>query len=186
MYNCIQLPYSTQHRTVLIIFTLHLQTHMIAVIQSAGGADTGRNDSAWHQISNCVETWDDVTLPALLINEQLHNKKPLKYLPISLSPWFQVLERFSWVLPIHCCNLVSVPVQVIHAHITLMKMKNCNYEIMLSLDTYLTGLVFNSIPGHAGRATSRLLQNRRPFCHLCCVITNKNQNFTVYWVHFNP
>ena len=31
---------------------------------------------------------------------------------LGLSPWFQVLERFSWKLPVHCCDLVSIPVQV--------------------------------------------------------------------------
>jgi len=37
-YHCAQLPYTTQHRTVLIVFHIVLQTVIIAQILSTGGA----------------------------------------------------------------------------------------------------------------------------------------------------
>jgi len=48
-YHCAQLSYTTQHRTVLTIFPLILQTITIAQMMSTGGK---REISPWNQRSN--------------------------------------------------------------------------------------------------------------------------------------
>jgi len=52
-YHCAQLTYTTQHRTVLIIFPLILRTMITAQMLSTGGQQdhTGINNNEWHDPS---------------------------------------------------------------------------------------------------------------------------------------
>ena len=50
-YHCVQLPHTTQHRGVLIIFPLILQTIIIAQIMSTGG------NGVWIITNNVLIEW---------------------------------------------------------------------------------------------------------------------------------
>jgi len=80
-YHCVPLSYTTQHRTVLIIFPLIVQTIIIAQMMSTGREAVDRQDSG-----DCSTTTDT-----------LHKFFPLhSLLPSRLSWWTSTQDRIFY------------------------------------------------------------------------------------------
>jgi len=69
-YHCVQLLYTTQHRIILIIFTLIFQTIIIAQMMSMGGEGANKQEQHYQQHTSLSLNYNNLSISVTIRDQK--------------------------------------------------------------------------------------------------------------------